>query len=301
MLSIPLVSIGVPTYNRPEGLKRTLESLIKQTYSNIEIVISDNCSTNADVEKVIDKFLSDKRIKYFKQPINKGAAYNFSFVLDKSTGKYFKFLADDDWLDNNYVESCLTFLEENADYSVAYGIGNLISIEGEFIRLDPKMDIVFDQADKRVKYYYEKVLYNSPFYGIFRKEQFLTFFSIGNAIALDWVIIARFAFIGKCKLIEKTNSYISTGGVSSTTDNITASFNMPIFTKSYPFLQVAINVFNDIVWNSPAYKSLSFKKRLLLARFCFLIIYKRFSVSKNLWKGTKKFAKLMFGFKKNLT
>ena len=116
----PLVSIGVPTYNRPVELRRTLECLVKQTYSNIEIIISDNCSINPDVEKVINEFRSDERIKYFKQSINKGAPYNFTFVLDKSTGEYFKFLADDDWIDYNYVERCMAFLLENPAYSIAY-------------------------------------------------------------------------------------------------------------------------------------------------------------------------------------
>ena len=68
---MPLVSIGVPTYNRPFGLKKTLECLVNQTYSNIEIIISDNCSTNPDVEKVVNEFRFVERIKYFKQSINK--------------------------------------------------------------------------------------------------------------------------------------------------------------------------------------------------------------------------------------
>jgi glycosyltransferase involved in cell wall biosynthesis len=56
----PLVSIGVPTYNRPLGIKRVLDCLTNQTYTNLEIVISDNCSTDPEVEKVIGTFLHDK-------------------------------------------------------------------------------------------------------------------------------------------------------------------------------------------------------------------------------------------------
>lgn len=293
--SKPLVSIGVPTYNRPVELRRTLECLVKQTYSNIEIVISDNCSTSADVEEVVNEFLSDERIKYFKQSINKGAPYNFTFVLDKSTGEYFKFLADDDWIDYNYVERCMAFLLENPAYSIAYGIGNLCSLNGEFIKLDPKMDIEFDDADKRVKYYYENVLNNSPFYGVFKRNQVLQYFSFENLIAIDWVVIARFVFLNKCKLISETNSFISTGGISSNIETMCVNFKMPLFTRVFPYLQISINVFKDILWVSPVYRTYNFFKRFALAKACFFITYKKHNVGKQLWPGTKKLIKVKLG------
>ena len=103
MENSPLVSVGIPTYNRPKSLIRTLNSILHQTYKNLEIIISDNCSTNADVEKIVMKLCSkDSRIKYFRQKKNMEAAYNFNFVKNNSNGKYFMWLADDDWLDYDY-------------------------------------------------------------------------------------------------------------------------------------------------------------------------------------------------------
>src|SRR4051794_39644277 len=99
----PLVSVGVPTYNRPEGLKRAVESLINQTYSNLEIIISDNCSSNINVQGILSEFAHDNRVKIYKQEVNRGATFNFNFPLTKTTGDYFMWLADDDWLDLNYI------------------------------------------------------------------------------------------------------------------------------------------------------------------------------------------------------
>lgn len=55
-MELPLVSIGIPTYNRSEGLKRPLNCVVNQTYKNLEIIISDNCSSNAVIQKVILNF-----------------------------------------------------------------------------------------------------------------------------------------------------------------------------------------------------------------------------------------------------
>src|SRR6266404_619139 len=80
----PMVSVGIPTFNRPVGLRRTLEFICGQTYTNIEILVSDNASPGSETESVAREFSAqDKRIKYFRQPTNIGAIANFRFVLAK--------------------------------------------------------------------------------------------------------------------------------------------------------------------------------------------------------------------------
>src|ERR1700722_11490914 len=86
----PLVSVGIPTYNRADGLRRTLRDICRQTYSNLEIIVSDNASPGEETEAVIREFAdTDPRIKYYRQSSNKGAIANFRFVLANSTGEYF--------------------------------------------------------------------------------------------------------------------------------------------------------------------------------------------------------------------
>lgn len=111
----PLVSVGIPTYNRPEGLRRTLACITGQTYRNLEIIVSDNCSPDSETEMVVREFMSkDSRIQYFCQVENKGAAFNFKFVLEKATGEYFMWAADDDEWSPNFVTTCLKHIGENA-------------------------------------------------------------------------------------------------------------------------------------------------------------------------------------------
>jgi glycosyltransferase involved in cell wall biosynthesis len=104
----PLVSVGIPTYNRPVGLRRTLQHICNQTYSNLEIIVSDNASPGSETEATVREFsAADARIKYFRQPANVGISANFRFVLDNSSGDYFMWAADDDEWDASFIETCL--------------------------------------------------------------------------------------------------------------------------------------------------------------------------------------------------
>tara|TARA_R110002020_G_scaffold37886_24_gene114431 strand:- start:2216 stop:3142 length:927 start_codon:yes stop_codon:yes gene_type:complete len=104
----PLVSIGVPTFNRPDLLRRALTHLLSQSYRNIEVLISDNASTDVRVQDVIAQFsLQDDRIKSYIQSPGVSAYENFIFVLQQSAGEFFMWAADDDYIEPWFVERCL--------------------------------------------------------------------------------------------------------------------------------------------------------------------------------------------------
>ena len=103
---LPLVSIAIPTYNRANGyFKQALECALSQTYSNYEVIIADNCSTDNTCELV--KSYMDSRINYFKHEKNIPANDNFNFCLEKANGEYFLLLHDDDLIDADFLESAI--------------------------------------------------------------------------------------------------------------------------------------------------------------------------------------------------
>ncbi|HAN79146.1 MAG TPA: hypothetical protein DCQ31_15960 [Bacteroidales bacterium] len=117
MENLPLVSVGIPTYNRPEGLRRTLECITGQTYKNLEIIVSDNCSPDSNVTDVINEFTKkDPRVRAYRQVENIGAAENFKFVLQKATGEYFMWAADDDEWKPEFITTTAHFLINNSEY-----------------------------------------------------------------------------------------------------------------------------------------------------------------------------------------
>ena len=111
----PLVSVGIPTYNRPDKLLSALTNVTKQTYGNLEIIISDNCSPDKKVTQIAKEFVEkDCRVKYFRQTENLGALLNFQFVLKKSSGKYFMWHPDDyEMVDTNYIASLAGEIKNN--------------------------------------------------------------------------------------------------------------------------------------------------------------------------------------------
>ncbi len=116
-----LVSIGLPTYNRPIGLERSLNTLLNQTYHNLEIIISDNCSEIEDVQRFAEGVAKvDERVRYFRQDRNIGPIDNFGFVLRQATGKYFMWAADDDFWDPKFVECLVEKLEQSPDAVSAF-------------------------------------------------------------------------------------------------------------------------------------------------------------------------------------
>ncbi|MDT3778012.1 glycosyltransferase family 2 protein [Nitrospira sp. MA-1] len=108
----PLVTIAIPTYNRADTyLKHTLQSAKDQSYQNVEIIVSDNCSID-QTEKVVKEF-DDPRIRYVKHSQNIGHYNNFKFCIEQARGDYFLLLQDDDLIDEDFVDVCL----ETINYS----------------------------------------------------------------------------------------------------------------------------------------------------------------------------------------
>ncbi len=110
-----LVSIIMPSFNTEKYIGESIKSVLNQTYTNWELLIVDDCSTD-DSENVIKKFLSDRRIKYFRLEKNSGAAYCRNMALRKARGRWIAFLDSDDLWISRKLEKQIQFMEEN-DYS----------------------------------------------------------------------------------------------------------------------------------------------------------------------------------------
>jgi glycosyltransferase involved in cell wall biosynthesis len=127
------VSIGMPVYNGEKFIEQALDCLLEQTFTDFELIISDNASTDA-TESICRNYANrDSRIKYFRQDENLGALRNFQFVLDESVGEYFMWAACDDKWHIDWIASLYKKLELTKNSAV---FGKLIQID-EFSRVIP--------------------------------------------------------------------------------------------------------------------------------------------------------------------
>lgn len=118
----PLVTVGIPTFNRPELLGRALAAVAKQNYPNLEVLVADNATPGDATGRVVESYRkSIPGLRFIKHEKSIGPLGNFMFLLHAAQGRYFMWLADDDEISANYVASLVVLLESDRDASSAAG------------------------------------------------------------------------------------------------------------------------------------------------------------------------------------
>lgn len=119
-----MISIVTPTYNRKEMLKDVIETSKKQSYSDFEIIIVDDCSTDG-TEEFIKAYSDDERIKYYRNEKNMGPGYNRNFGFKQAKGDYVIFMDDDDYYtDFDFFRKAVDVFEKNCDKNLAFVSAN---------------------------------------------------------------------------------------------------------------------------------------------------------------------------------
>lgn len=147
------VSVLIPTYKRPEKLKRAVESVLNQSYQDFKIIISDNASGD-ETENVVSNLIKrDIRIEYYKQSENIGMNPNFNFLISKVNTPFFCLLTDDDYYLPNFLEDSFSIFKNHTQimFSVMSApeineVGDLLNDqlnkwprEGFFEKADPDL------------------------------------------------------------------------------------------------------------------------------------------------------------------
>lgn len=274
--SFPLVSIGIPTYNRAKYIRQSIESLLSQDYPNLEIIISDNASTDGTSD-ICQEY---SQITYIRQPENIGATLNFRFLVEQAKGEYFMWLGDDDWLDPNYISQCVEVLQNHPNYALVAGRARYILDDDRLLYEGLPIDLLQDSPSERVITYYSQVTDNGTFYGVMRRHQLLqvpTYRTMGG----DWLMIAAIAFLGKVKTLHHITVNRLHRHPSQLKDGyrkIAMSDNLPQLQGEYPHLSIAISAYNDIAYFSPIYHPLTLEERQKLAQSVKQAIFQHYNV-----------------------
>lgn len=117
----PLITIIIPTIGRPNYMPMTIWTATKQTYQNIEILISDNHVSFPTAELMLNHNISDDRIRVIERPERMSFSCHMNACIDDSSGEYLMILSDDDWLAPDYIEEMVTAISKNNSISVCLG------------------------------------------------------------------------------------------------------------------------------------------------------------------------------------
>ena len=202
MTSNPKLTIGMPVYNGELFIKKAIESILDQTFTDFELIISNNSSTDS-TEKICQDFIDkDNRIQIHTQKKNIGIHRNFNFLLSKAKGEYFAWAAVDDYLDNDFMEKNLKILE--SDKSVVSSVGKIIPYGVDSLEIDstlvdtsvfPKFLKNFIKSGRR-----RKMIDAGPVSGNMNYK-IRTFFKITKSLG-RWYGVHRTEQLKKC-IIEK--------------------------------------------------------------------------------------------------
>ena len=168
----PELSIGMPVYNGELFIQRAIESILAQTFTDFELIISDNNSTDA-TQEICEKFIKqDNRIRYFQQEENIRTHRNFIFLLKQAKGKYFAWTAVDDYLDNDYMEKNINVLASNKNIvssvgkTVPFGADSL-DINSEVIQTTKYPKFIKDHVKNSRR---QKLVDTAPVSGLYEEK-----------------------------------------------------------------------------------------------------------------------------------
>ncbi len=205
-----LVSIGMPVYNSAQHIRQALDGLLTQDYENLELIISDNASTDSTQEICLEYAARDKRVRYYRHERNIGKAGNFNKVFELSSGRYFKWAGSHDYVAPSYIRACKQVLDADSTVLLAYPLAQRINEGGEVVKeiIPEIVDTRGLQTFGRVFVVVAKVQQCAhEFYGLFRASALRRCMPLSTVIGNDMLLIMEISILGAIALVPEVLYY----------------------------------------------------------------------------------------------
>ncbi|MFQ5750223.1 MAG: glycosyltransferase family 2 protein [Planctomycetota bacterium] len=194
----PRVSIGLPVFNGANFLAEALDSLLAQDYSDFEIILCDNASTDGTAGICKTFAARDPRVRYFRNPLNLGAAPNFNRAFKLSLGEYFRWAAHDDTTAPAFLGKCVGQLDADPGAVLCHSQVRIFDKEGEVLEDHeylPEMD-----SDSPLKRFHDLLFTKNrcfEVFGLIRSSVLKKTHLMGSFPVGDRVLLAELAFHGR--------------------------------------------------------------------------------------------------------
>lgn len=204
---LPLVSIIITSYNRAQWIEEAIKSALAQNYPNLEIVISDNCSTD-NTEEIINNYLFDHRIKYFKNVTNIGMVQNFKKAISlHASGKYFLILNSDDRLENiEFIKEAVRIFQKYDNVHIVFAQSQILDENfKKIIKNNDKKFYEFEYRTGKDVFINYSGKYNFGWDGVVMERDIFNSFRIfeNEYTTFDTDSNLRFLLIGDAGFIKK--------------------------------------------------------------------------------------------------
>jgi glycosyltransferase involved in cell wall biosynthesis len=204
----PRVSIGMPVHNSEKYLRAALDAILAQTYTDFELIISDNASSDCTAEICKSYAAKDPRIKYFSNAHNLGANPNINKSFELSCGEYFKWAFYDDLVAPDFLAKCVEVLDQNPEVVLCVPKANIIDENGKFLGVhEYRADTTLSKPHLR----FRNVVLNSDsgweIFGLIRANTLSKTALHASYPGSDLVLIAELTLHGRFHILPDALSY----------------------------------------------------------------------------------------------
>ncbi|MCP3892868.1 MAG: glycosyltransferase [Desulfobulbaceae bacterium] len=200
----PTVCVGLPVYNGGNFLSQAIESILSQDFENIELIVSDNCSTDITQEICLKYQKMDKRISYHRFEENLGAAINFKNVLGLSSAPYFMWASHDDMREQTFIAKCVEKMESDPSIALVYPRTKVLDANSKFIGIaNDHVNADQDNPIERFRHLIWEIGMCNMLYGLYRINILKKVRTWDETLFVDNLILAEIALLlGKIVQID---------------------------------------------------------------------------------------------------
>ena len=194
----PILSIGLPVYNREKFLRQSLDALLDQTFATFDLIISDNASTDGTEDICREYARRDERIRYYRNPSNIGAPRNFNRTFELSSTKYFKWATSDDLCGPQFLELALGVLERDPTVVLCYAKSMTIAEDGSPLEdYEDQLHLVEANASQRFMRLLTSIRLCHQHQGVIRSAALRQTGMLKDHISSDVNLLAELTLYGK--------------------------------------------------------------------------------------------------------
>lgn len=195
------VTIGLPVFNGEPYLEEAIESILSQSFTDFELIIGDNASTD-NTEAICRSYAErDDRVRYYRSDENRGAAWNYNRLVPLAHGEYFKWAAHDDLLAPGYLAACVKALDAAPQAVLAYPRTAIIDEHGHLTHTyDDDLDLRMPRASQRFwghMQVFRRMGECNAIFGLMRTDVLRTTGLIGPYVGSDMILLGELALRGE--------------------------------------------------------------------------------------------------------
>jgi glycosyltransferase involved in cell wall biosynthesis len=196
----PAVTVGLAVRNEPQAVRRSIESVLAQDFTDLELVVSDNASDDGTVETLQEYARQDRRVTLVLNPVNVGIHENMNRALGAARGRLYRWISADDWLEPHALSTAVNALNEHPE-AVGVTTGFTIHTRGAAPRYERYAGEFPDSADAARRF--ERMLWffhagdakYDPVYGVYRREALMRTGRMRANERTDWLLSAELALM----------------------------------------------------------------------------------------------------------